>query len=267
MSIWYSIFFGLVEGLTEFVPISSTAHMLLLQRVLGIPPSADMFSYLVIVQLGAIAALLVYFRKDFIELTTSLFARPFSSTLNRQAWYVVLATVPALVAGFLLQDVVQGLFGDPLMEAGIRFLTAAGILSVAEWFGRQDRRLAAMSWLDSVVIGAFQVLAVFPGASRSGAAIGGGMLRNFDRSGATRFAFLMSAPVMLAAGAYETLGVVQRGALGGLLPVLPWGLLAAAVSAMLSIRWLIGFVGRHRLYAFAAYCLILGVTCFVLRSI
>ena len=87
-----------------------------------------------------------------------------------------------------------------------------------------------MTWLDAVIIGAFQVLAVFPGASRSGAAIGGGMLRNIDRSSATRFAFLMSAPIMLAAGAYETLGALQRGMQGNVLALLPWGLLVAAVS-------------------------------------
>jgi len=266
MSVLQSMLFGLIEGLTEFVPISSTAHMLLLQHLLAIPASADMFSYLVIVQLGAIAALLVYFRKDFWLLIISFFARPFSSAANSQAWFVVLATIPALMAGFLLKDVVKGLFGDPLTEAATRFLTTAAVLGVAEWLGRQQTALESMTWLDSVVIGLFQVLAVFPGASRSGAAIGGGMLRNFDRSAATRFAFLMSAPIMLAAGAYETLGVLQRGALGDLLPVLPWGLLVAGVSGWLSIRWLIGFVSHHRLYAFAAYCAVLGVTCLVLRS-
>jgi undecaprenyl-diphosphatase len=266
MSVLQSILFGLVEGFTEFVPVSSTAHMLLLQRVLAIQASPDMFSYLVIVQLGAIGALLVYFRKDFWLLTKSLFARPFSSTTNRLAWFVVLATIPALLAGYLLRDVVEGLFGDPLTEAAIRLLTAAALLGAAEWLGRRDRSLDSMTWLDAIVIGAFQVIAVFPGASRSGAAIGGAMLRHFDRGAATRFAFLMSAPVMLAAGAYEALGVLQRGALGALLPVMPWGLLAAAVSGWVSIRWLIGFVSQHRLYAFAGYCATLGIICLVARS-
>ena len=112
--------------------------MLLLQRLLAIPASADMFSYLVIIQLGAIAALLVYFRRDFWSLVTSFFARPFSTPANRQAWFVVLATLPALLGGFLLQDLVQGFFGDPLMEAGIRLLTAAAVLAIAEWLGRQN---------------------------------------------------------------------------------------------------------------------------------
>jgi undecaprenyl-diphosphatase len=267
MTILHSLLFGLVEGLTEFVPISSTAHMLFLQRLLGIPASDDMFSFLVIIQLGAIAALLVYFRNEFWLLITSLVARPFSTAENRQAWFIVFATIPALLAGFLLKDLVKGLFADPLAEAATRFLTAAAILAIAERLGRRNRPLASMTWLDAIFVGAFQVLAVFPGASRSGAAIGGGMLRNLDRSAATRFAFLMSAPVMLAAGAYETLGVLQRGGLVSLLPALPWGLLVAAASGWFSIRWLIGFVGRHRLYSFAAYCTVLGAACIAMRFI
>lgn len=267
MSILQSLLFGVVEGVTEFVPISSTAHLLLLQHLLAIPASEDMFSYLVIVQLGAIGALLAYFRRDFGTLISSFFAPPFSSSANRQAWFVLFASIPALMAGVLLKDVVERYFGDPLLEAATRFFTAAAVLAIAERLGRRDRQLPAMTWLDSVVVGLFQVLAVFPGASRSGAAIGGGMLRNFDRPAATYFAFLMSAPVMLAAGAYETLGVLQRGALGNLLPVLPWGLLAAAVSGWFSIRWLIGFVGHHKLYGFAGYCGALGIVCLALRFI
>jgi undecaprenyl-diphosphatase len=266
MSVLQSILFGLVEGLTEFVPVSSTAHMLLLQSVLGIPASEEMFSYLVIVQLGAIAALLVYFRRDFWLLVTALFARPFSTPINSQAWFVVLATIPALMAGFLLRDLVAVLFTDPLTEAAVRFLTAAVVLAVAERFGRQQRSLDSMTWPDSIVIGLFQTLAIFPGASRSGAAIGGGMLRGLNRSAATRFAFLMSAPIMLAAGAYETMGVLQPGAAGALLPMLPWGLLVAAISGWFSIRWLIGFVSQHRLYAFSGYCAVMALVCLILQA-
>ena len=265
MTILQSLFFGLVEGLTEFVPISSTAHMLLVQRFLGIPASDDMFAYLVIIQLGAIAALIVYFRIEFWQLIRSMFAPPFSSIANRQAWFVILATIPALLAGVLFKDIVTGLFNDPLSEAAVRLLTAAIIIGSGEWLGRQERQLRAMTPIDALVIGAFQVLAVFPGASRSGAAIGGGMLRNFDRPSATRFAFLLSAPVMLAAGGYETYGVLQHGGIGALLPVLPWGLVAAGVFGWLSIRWLIGFVSGHRLYSFALYCALLGAGCVVLR--
>jgi len=264
MTILHSILFGVIEGLTEFIPVSSTAHMLLAQHVLGLAPTESMFAYLVLIQLGAIAALLIYFWKDFWELVKAFLAPPFSSATNRLAWFIVIATVPALLAGVLLRDAVEGLFGNPLLEAGIRFLTAAAVLSGAEKLGQRSRQLESMTWLDAAIIGLFQVLAVFPGASRSGASIGGGMLRNLDRPSATRFAFLISAPVMLAAGTYEALGAIRRGLMGELLPVLPLGLLVSAVVGWLSIRWLINYVSGHRLYAFAVYCGAAGLLCLLL---
>jgi undecaprenyl-diphosphatase len=264
MTILHSILFGVIEGLTEFIPVSSTAHMLLTQHLLGVPPTESMFTYLVLIQLGAIAALLIYFWRDFWELIRAFFAPPFTSAPNRLAWFIVIATIPALVAGVLLRDVVEGLFGNPLLEAGIRFLTAAAVLSLAERFGRRSRQLDSVTWLDATIIGLFQVLAVFPGASRSGASIGGGMLRGLDRPSATHFAFLISAPVMLAAGVYESLGAVRSGVMGELLPVLPFGLLVSGAVGWLSIRWLINYVSGHRLYAFAVYCCAAGLLCLLL---
>jgi undecaprenyl-diphosphatase len=264
MTILQSILFGVIEGLTEFIPVSSTAHMLLTQYVLGVPPTESMFSYLVLIQLGAIAALLIYFWRDFWALIRAFFAPPFRSALNSLAWFIVIATIPALLAGALLRDAVAGLFGNPLLEAGIRFLTAAAVLSFAERFGRRSRQLDSMTWPDAAIIGLFQVLAVFPGASRSGASIGGGMLRGLDRPSATRFAFLISAPVMVAAGVYEALGAIRSGVIGELLPVLPLGLLISGAVGWLSIRWLINYVSGHRLYAFAVYCCVAGLLCLLL---
>lgn len=265
MTVFQSMLLGLVEGLTEFIPVSSTGHMLLAQHLLGIPATPSMFSYLVLIQLGAIAALLVYFWRDFWGLARALFARPFSSALNRMAWYILSATIPALLAGALLRDAVQGLFANPLLEAAIRFLAAAAVLGLAERIGGRRRDLDSMTWIDALIIGFFQVLAIFPGASRSGAAIGGGMLRDFDRASATRFAFLISAPIMIAAGTYESVGALRDGAMGALLPVLPLGVFMAGVVGWLSIRWLMNYVGRHRLYAFAGYCAVLGSVCLFLR--
>ncbi|HEY5984085.1 MAG TPA: undecaprenyl-diphosphatase UppP [Anaerolineales bacterium] len=267
MTIIQSLILGFIEGLTEFIPVSSTAHMLLVQHLLGIAPTGSVFTYLVLVQLGAIAALLVYFWREFWELVRALFARPFSTDQNRLAWYIVIATIPALVAGALLSAVVKDLFASPLLEAGIRLFTAAIILAFAEWIGKRNRGLASMTWLDGLIIGVFQVLAVFPGASRSGTAIGGGMLRNLDRLSATRFAFLMSAPVMLAAGTYESIGAIRGGGMGELLPALLVGVLASGIVGWISIRWFLSIVSRHRLYSFAAYCAVLGIICLLLQGL
>jgi undecaprenyl-diphosphatase len=261
MTIIQSMIFGLAEGLTEFIPVSSTAHLLLLQRTFGIVSSDALFAYLVLIQMGPLIALLLYFRRDHRKLIESLFARPLSSSSNRLAWYVVVGTVPALLAGVLLRDAVRTLFQTPLVEAAIRFFAAAILLALAEWFGKHSQSLDSMTWLDSLIIGLFQVLAVFPGASRSGTTISAGMLRNFDRPAATRFAFLLAAPVMLAAFLYESFGILRSGHLDALLPVLPAGVAIAFIAGLLSIRWLLGYVSSHSLNVFAVYCALIGAAC------
>lgn len=179
------------------------------------------------------------------------------------AWYIIIATIPALVAGFLLKDVVQRFFQNPLMEAAIRLFSAAILLFLAEWLGKRSRNLDSITWLDGLIIGLFQVLAVFPGASRSGSTIPGGMLRNFDRPSATRFAFLMAAPIMLAAGGYETLSIIKQHILGAIFVPLAIGFVAAVIVGWLSIRWLINYVSKHSLYLFAAYCAIVAALCLI----
>jgi undecaprenyl-diphosphatase len=259
MTVLQGLILGIAEGLTEFIPVSSTAHMLILQHLMGVESGESVFAFLVLVQLGPLAALLLYFWKDFWSLVLAFFVRPFSTPRNRQAWYVVIATVPALLAGVLLKDVVTVLFQNPLVEAAIRLFTAAALLLLAEMLGRRTRTLDGMKWHDALVIGLFQVLAVFPGASRSGSTISAGMYRQLDRPSATRFAFLLAAPVMLAAGAYETLGVVRAGASSVLAAPLLVGFVIAGMIGWLSIRWLLHYVGAHSLYLFSAYCFVAGL--------
>lgn len=263
MNIFYALLLGIIEGLTEFIPVSSTAHMLIVQRLFNIPSDNGMFAFLVLVQLGPLVALLIYFWKDYWNLIKAFFAKPFSTQENKMAWYIIIATIPAAIAGVLLKDVVQGLFQNPLMEAAIRLFTAAVLLFIAEWLGKRSRNLASMTWLDSLIIGLFQVLAVFPGASRSGSTIPGGMLRNFDRPSATRFAFLMAAPIMLAAGGYESLSVIKQNILHTILGPLAVGFVMAAIVGWFSIRWLINYVGKHSLYVFSAYCGVLAALCLI----
>jgi len=263
MNIFYAFLLGIIEGLTEFIPVSSTAHMLIVQKIFNLPSDAGMFAFLILVQIGPLVALLVYFWKDYWSLIKAFFARPFSTQENKMAWYIIIATIPAGIAGVLLKDVVQGLFQNPLMEAAIRLFTAAILLFLAEYFGKRSRNLDSITWLDALIIGLFQVLAVFPGSSRSGSTIPGGMLRNFDRSSATRFAFLMAAPIMLAAGGYESLSVLKAHILHTILAPLAVGFVVAAIIGWLSIRWLINYVSKHSLYVFAVYCAIVAALCVV----
>ena len=264
MTLIQSLLFGLIEGLTEFIPVSSTGHMLFLQRILGIPAGNAIFAYLVLIQLGPLVALLAYFWRDLRSLAGAFIAKPFATQENRLGWYIVIGTIPALVAGVLLKDVVQNLFQNPLSEAAIRFFSAAVLLLLAEWLGKRTRSLESMTWIDALLVGLFQVLAVFPGASRSGATISAGMLRQFNRPAATRFAFLLSAPVMLAAGLYESVAILRLGHLNALLVPLALGLVVASITGWLSIRWLLRYVSSHSLYAFAAYCGLFGALSLIL---
>lgn len=261
MTILQSLLLGVVQGLTEFIPVSSTAHLLIGQRLLGIGANEAVFAFLVLVQMGTLLALIVYFWKDLWAIVRAFPARPFSTPLNRLGWFILIATLPALLAGLLLKPLVQSLFRVPLIEAAIRLATAAVLMALAERFGRRTRRLETMTGFDAVVVGLMQVIAVFPGASRSGTTISGGLFRGFDRSAAARFAFLMAVPVMLAAGAYEALEVVKMPGLGSFLPVLAAGFLAAAVFGWLAVKWLLRYLGRHSLAVFVVYCAVLSAVC------
>jgi undecaprenyl-diphosphatase len=261
MTILQSLLLGILQGLTEFIPVSSTAHLLIGQRILGIASNEAMFSFLVLVQLGTVLSLVVYFWKDLWGLIRAFFSKPFSSPLNRLAWYIVIATIPALIFGYLLKSAVETLFKNPLLEASIRLLITAIVLALAEWSGRLNRILEGMTWLDALLVGLAQVLAVFPGASRSGTTISAGMLRGFNRPSAARFAFLMSIPVMLAAGGYQSLDLIKLPGLDSFLLPLAVGFVTAAVVGWLAIKWLLSYLNKHSLLIFAGYCAVLGLIC------
>jgi undecaprenyl-diphosphatase len=276
MTLLHAILLGIVQGLTEFIPVSSTAHLLITQNLLGIPADGAMFSFLVIVQLGTLVSLFAFYWNDLLSIAKStLQALPIIFTKPRDTWnltpdtwlgiYIVVATIPALIMGYLLRDAVEALFRQPMLQASIRLFSAATLLTLAEWLTKKDRRLDSMTWLDALVVGLFQVIAVFPGASRSGSTIAGGMFRGFDRPSAARFAFLMSVPVMLAAGGYEMLDVLQMPDLGEFLPLLMAGFASAAFFGWLAIRWLIAYLSKRSLYAFAIYCAVMGALVFLLR--
>jgi len=267
MSVFQSFILGIIQGLTEFIPISSTAHLLIGQKLLGIPASDATFSFLVIIQIGTITSLVVYYWKDILELVKAFLAKPFSTLENKISWYIIIATVPALLAGYLLKSVVEALFRTPLIEAAVRLLITAIVLTLAEVLGTRNHNLEKMTWLDALFIGIAQVIAIFPGASRSGTTIGAGMARGLDRQSAARFAFLMSVPIMLAAGGYQSLDLFKMVGLGSFLPLLAVGFFIAAIVGWISIKWLLGYLSKHSLYIFAGYCAVMGAVCLVFAII
>lgn len=274
MTILNSILLGIIQGLTEFIPVSSTAHLLIGQRLLGLGNGHEFFIFNVLVQLGTLLALIIYYLADLwsigrawlLDVWNGMVLRRqqiFKEPLARLGWYILLGTIPAVVAGVLLKHLVEALFRTQLLEALIRLLITAILLLTAEIFGRRNRKLTDLKWVDALWVGIAQVLAVFPGASRSGSTITGGMLRGFDRPAAARFAFLLSVPVMIAAGGYETLDLLRSEHVAStLLPSILIGIIVAAIVGYLSIRWLLGYLARRPLYIFVIYCsvVVVGIT-------
>ncbi|RJP54746.1 MAG: undecaprenyl-diphosphatase UppP [Anaerolineaceae bacterium] len=270
MTFLHALVLGIVQGLTEFIPVSSTAHLFITSYLLGLPSDARTFSFNVIVQLGTVAAMLAFFWMDIWRIFKAFFLgvkhkRPFENFHARLGWLVIAATIPALVAGLLLQGFVKTMSGDPLLWAGIRLLVTALLLIFVEYFDKRNRTLESATWLDALSVGLFQVLAIFPGASRSGSTIAGGMIRGFDRPSAARFAFLMSAPILLAAGLYETVQVIIQPNTTEFLPILITGFVSSAVVGWFAIRWLMEYLRKHSLYVFAVYCLIAGFVVLLLK--
>ena len=206
MSLIQAIILGIVQGLTEFLPISSSAHLVLVPFWLNWQIPADQaFSFDVLVQVGTLVAVIAYFWKDLWLIVKSWIMavwkrKPFASIEARLGWWLILASIPAVVVGLLIKDTVEAAFGSPAVTAGFLLVTAL-LLFLAEKIGKKQRGMAEMAWVDALVMGIGQALALFPGISRSGATISAGMFRNLDRSTAARFSFLMSVPVMLGAGA------------------------------------------------------------------
>lgn len=272
MTILQAIILGIIQGLTEFLPISSSAHLVITPYLLGweITPEAN-FIFDVLVQLGTLVAVIAYFWKDLIEIIRGFVLafvqrQPFKTQPARLGWYILLATLPAVLFGLLFKDMVEAAFNRPIAVA-IFLLVTAFLLYLAERLGQRNVKLSGIRWLDSLVVGLFQALALFPGVSRSGATITAGMLRGLDRPSAARFSFLISIPAMLGAGLIATLDLFDMPGFIDQVPGLLAGFLAAALVGYLSIRWLLGYLSHRSLNLFAVYCVIASAVVLVVSAI
>ncbi len=269
MTVLQAIVLGIVQGLTEFIPVSSSAHLVLVPWLLGWTfDKQTAFVFGVLVQWGTLVAVFAYFWSDVWLIARAVLGglargEPFGSFEARLGWWVVLATIPAAVFGLLLKDRVEEAFSAPVVAASLLLVTAA-ILFAAERFGKRLRALRQFGTGDAWIIGFAQVLALFPGISRSGATIGAGMLRHLDRPAAARFSFLMSIPALLGAGVVALVDLFENAALLSSLALpLVAGFLASAVSGYLCVRWLLGYLQRRSLIVFAVYCIVFGAFCLV----
>lgn len=257
MDIVHAVFLAIVQGVTEFLPISSSGHLVLVPSLLGWPDQGLAFD--VAVHLGTLIAVVAYFRheltKMLIDWLRSVSGGP-GTPDSRLAWGVVWGTVPVAIAGFFVAGPVEEYLRSPMLVAS----TTAGfgiLLWLADARGQRLRDEYSLTWPDVMLIGLIQVLALVPGTSRAGITITAGLLLGLSREGAARFSFLLAVPVILAASVFETGRLVVDPAPSDWTG-LAVGVIASAVVAYLTIHWFLGWLNRHGMMPFAIYRLLLA---------
>jgi Uncharacterized bacitracin resistance protein len=266
-----AVVLGIVQGLTEYLPISSSAHLVLVPWLLGWRIDDHIaFPFDVLVQWGTLIPVLAYFRRELREILRGWWegarnGSPFGTPGGRLGGWVIVATLPAVVAGLLFKKPVEAVFLQPTLTAALLSGTAA-LLWLGERFGRRERDLEGLTLGDALAIGLAQALSLLPGISRSGATIAAGLGRGLQRSEAARFSFLLSVPALLGAGSVALKDLFEIGlppqAVG---PILT-GALAAALSGYLAIWGLMRLVRWRSLMPFAIYCLLVSVSMLLLAA-
>jgi undecaprenyl-diphosphatase len=261
-----AIVLGVVEGLTEFLPVSSTGHLTIAEKLLGLEvDDPAVTGYTAVIQMGAIAAVIVYFAKDIWAIirawTLGLVRSEYRGQLeHRMGWYVIIATIPVGVVGLLAKDFITGDLRS-LWVVAFALIGWSLVMWLAERVARQDRGERSLGLVDAVTIGLAQAVALVPGVSRSGATISVGLFRGLDRVTATKLSFFMSIPALLAAGLFQ-LKDAFSGDMG--IGVALVGVVVAFLVAYASIAWLLRFVGHHSIAWFVPYRVGLGVLLLIL---
>ncbi|MCX5316774.1 undecaprenyl-diphosphate phosphatase [Streptomyces sp. NBC_00154] len=253
---------GVVEGITEFLPVSSTGHLKITEGLMGIPvDDTSVVGFTAVIQVGAIAAVLVYFFKDIVRIV-SAWGRGLTDKRERYhhdykfAWWVIYATIPIVIVGLAAKPLVEGPLASLWVVAG-SLIVGSGVMWAADQMGRHKRGEDDTTFKDAMLVGSSQILALlFPGFSRSGATMSTALILDLDRVAATRLSFFLGIPALTGAGLYELKDAVGAGV--GAAPLVVGTAVSFAV-AYASISWLLKFVARHSFNAFVVYRIIVGV--------
>jgi undecaprenyl-diphosphatase len=263
MTIFQSIIYGIVQGLTEFLPISSTAHLVLLPWAAGWPDPG--LSFDVALHLGTLVALLLYFRKEWLALIGSAIGIVQGRTQTpdaRLVMFIVGATIPGAIAGALFEHKVEDAMRAPQVIA-LMLIALALILAVAEIVGRRKKSLDEISWGDAITVGVAQALAIIPGVSRSGVTISAGLFRNMKRDAAARFSFFLSTPLIGGAVGKRTLEMLKAGATIEQMVPFVVGILVSGVVGYLAIAFMLRYLQTRTTYLFVYYRIALGIAVFL----
>ena len=297
MNILHALLLGVLQGATEFLPVSSSGHLVLVPWLLGW--TAPGLAFDAVVHWGTALAVVAYFWRDWVSFVVAVSSSLRAWTLRalrrapvasercsegesasgpraasgplqgspdaRLAWLILLGTLPAALIGWLLEDFFEGMFARPVAAAAFLMVTAA-LLATSEWLGRRERDLDTLAWPDALLVGLAQALAIFPGISRSGATIAAGLARGLRRELAARFSFLLATPIILGAGLLKVVDLARAGGLAAQAPALVVGFVASGVVGWGCIHFLLRYLQRRRLYPFAIYCAVVGVACLLVAA-
>lgn len=254
-----AIVLGIVQGLTEFLPVSSSGHLIIVPALLGWDdPFIKSLAFSVMLHVATLLALLLYFRADWRRLIPAGLAalrdRSFRGDPDRKlAWLLAASTVPAVIVGFLLNDVIENALREPRLVA-VTLVVGAAILWVADRVGSRTRQVEGVTFPIAIGIGAAQALALIPGISRSGISISAGLFAGLDREAAARFSFLMATPITAGAGLWELRKIIT-GEAGVDLPLIPLlaGMIAGLVAGLIAIAVTLRFLRTHGVGVFVIY--------------
>ena len=260
---WHALVLGVVQGLTEFLPISSTAHLKVVPVLLGWGDPG--VAVTAVIQLGSIAAVIAFFRSDLAQVLRGIGRAvregQWADPSARLGVAIALGTVPIVLGGLAIKRFVPDYDNSPLRSMGsiaIVSIVMALFLALAELVGRRRRNLEAVRPVDGVLVGLAQALALVPGVSRSGSTLTASLFDGWERAAAARFSFLLGIPAITLAGLVELKSAVSSPAAGGVIPLLV-GIVSAAVVSWLAIAWLLRFLQRHSTWVFVGYRLLFGL--------
>jgi len=271
MSILQAIILGLIQGLTEFIPVSSTAHLTLAGKVMHLidPQHPDQWTaFIAVIQLGTLIAVILYFWTDVVAITIGFIAAIWARLRGQDAddstnehaklgWLIIIGTLPVAIVGLLFRHQIEGVLTKDLRIIAGSLIGLALLLTIAELVGKQRRDMHELRIGDAVVVGCSQVLALVPGSSRSGSTIMGGLFSGLKRETAARFSFLLSIPAVAASGLLELPKALHSINAGWL--EIAIATIVSGVSGYLSIAFLLRYLQRHTTYVFVVYRIALGI--------
>jgi len=271
MTVLQAIILGIVQGLTEFLPISSSGHLLLVpwlfnwHFLLENPGLNKTFD--VALHLGTFVAVVLYFWRDIVKLigawARSITRRSLADPEAKLAWLLIVSTIPAALVGVLFEDFITERLGKPWM-IGVAMIVFAGFMYLIDHLARLDRDMEQLSWFDALIIGVAQALALFPGVSRSGITMMTGLVLRLDRESAARYSFLLSIPVIGGAAAFKGLEVARDGLPSGTAMPFLVGMVTAALSGLAAIWFVLAYLKRHNFNLFVLYRIVVGVAVLIL---